>query len=1010
MTLVELLAQIARRDPSRSEATLQADIRQLVLTAPLSLSAEDVVDADLETPVGVRRRIDIEVGSCLIEVKRDLGAGSVLPDAITQLADYLAARQDETGCRYVGILTDGADWRCVCLPGEAGAGPPREVSAHALSPTRPDAEPFLIWLEGVLATARDVPATPREIGRRLGSGSSAHALDRDTLLSLFTRHRDHPAVRMKRRLWARLLTTALGTQFDDSDELFVEHTYLVNTAEVIAHALVGFDLKSIAPASLLSGGKFEESGIAGVVEADFFDWVVHVPGGEPFVRSLARRVGRFRWQEVGGDVLKVLYESVITAPTRKRLGEYYTPDWLAERIVATTIERPLETRVLDPSCGSGTFLFQAARRYLAAAEDAGWSPASTLAGLTRHVLGMDLHPVAVTLARVTYLLAIGRDRLTHPDRGPIQVPVYLGDAVQWQREKRDLFSQGNLVVETDDRRQLFESKLLFPEELLEDPGRFNQVVESLTKLAGSRKPGGDAPKLSGLYQRYAVSPEARKTLDATFQTLCDLHDDGRDHIWSYYVRNLARPSWLALPQNRVDALIGNPPWLAFRFMTEAMQETFRAYSKDRGLWHGAKVATHQDLSGLFLVRAVERYLKIGGRFAFVVPNAAVDRGQYRGLRTGSYKRTDAQNPVSIAFEPAWDLRRIRPHFFPRGSAVLFGTRADEPKPLPTEMAVWSGRVPEQNANWETVEPHLAQAPGKARPANDDPTSPWADRFRNGATIFPRFLFFVTRQAAGPLGMSAGKAAVRSLQRKNDKKPWKDLPALEGVVETEFLRPVLLGESVLPFRIATTFEAVLPWDWEGLMDGQSDRLDAYEGLASWWRKAEAVWEKHRSSDRLTLIQQLDYQGKFRQQFPIQPERIVYNASGMHLVASRLYDRRAVIEHKLYWATAASTAEAHYLCAVLNAATFTELARPFMSYGKDERDFDKHIWQLPVPLFVPADDLHARLSARGAELEAAIGGIELVAGRQFSAVRRDLRGFLAESEAGRDVEALVEELLS
>ena len=115
----------------------------------------------------------------------------------------------------------------------------------------------------------------------------------------------------------------------------------------------------------------------------------------------------------------MLYESVITAPTRKRLGEYYTPDWLAERIVTTVIERPLETRVLDPACGSGTFLFHAARRYLAAAEDAGRSLESALSGLTLHVLGMDLHPVAVTLARVTYLLAIGRDRLTHPDRGPI---------------------------------------------------------------------------------------------------------------------------------------------------------------------------------------------------------------------------------------------------------------------------------------------------------------------------------------------------------------------------------------------------------------------------------------------------------------------------------------------------------------------------------------------------------------------------------------------------------------
>jgi hypothetical protein len=336
---------------------------------------------------------------------------------------------------------------------------------------------------------------------------------------------------------------------------------------------------------------------------------------------------------VGGDVLKVLYESVITAPTRKRLGEYYTPDWLAERIVSTTVERPLETKVLDPSCGSGTFLFHAARRYLAAAEDAGRPLASALSGLTRHVLGMDLHPVAVTLARVTYLLAIGRDRLTHPDRGPIQVPVYLGDAVQWRREAEDLFSGGNLVVETDDQEQLFEEELRFPEELLEDPGRFNQIVEAMTKLACTRKPGSAVPRLAGLYQRYAVSAAARDTLDVTFRALCGLHDEGRDHIWSYYVRNLARPWWLTLPQNRVDVLLGNPPWLAYRFMTEAMQKAFRDYSDERGLWHGAKVAMHQDLSGLFLVRAVERYLKIGGRFALVMPNAAVDRGQFQGLGT-----------------------------------------------------------------------------------------------------------------------------------------------------------------------------------------------------------------------------------------------------------------------------------------------------------------------------------------------------------------------------------------
>jgi hypothetical protein len=441
-----------------------------------------------------------------------------------------------------------------------------------------------------------------------------------------------------------------------------------------------------------------------------------------------------------------------------------------------------------------------------------------------------------------------------------------------------------------------------------------------------------------------------------------------------------------------------------------MQAAFREFSDERGLWHGAKMATHQDLSGLFLVRAVERYLRIGGRFAFVMPNAAVDRGQFQGLRTGSYNSATAQHHAFIAFEPAWDLRRIRPHFFPRGSAVLFGKRAQEPGSLPTDIVVWSGRLPEHNATWKTVERLLRRLPGKAQPARDDPVSPWADRFRQGASIAPRLLFFVRRQSAGPLGMSAGKSGVRSLQRSNDKKPWKDLAPLDGVVETHFVRPVLLGESVLPFRVGETFEAIFPLEQNVLMDGQSDRLDAYEGLASWWRQAETVWAENRSSDRLTLLQQLDYQHKFQQQFPIQPERIVYNTSGMHLVAARLNHRRALIESSLYWATAASSAEAQYLCAILNAATFTELVRPFMSYGKDERHFHKHIWQLPVPLYDANNDLHTRLTKRGAELEESVAAMELVVGRHFAAVRRDIRKFIAQSEAGKDIEALVEELLS
>jgi hypothetical protein len=85
MSLPEWLARIAARDVARYEATLQADIRQSILSVPSSLSADDLVTADLGSPVGPRRRIGIEVGNCLIEVKRDLVAGNTLAEATDQL-------------------------------------------------------------------------------------------------------------------------------------------------------------------------------------------------------------------------------------------------------------------------------------------------------------------------------------------------------------------------------------------------------------------------------------------------------------------------------------------------------------------------------------------------------------------------------------------------------------------------------------------------------------------------------------------------------------------------------------------------------------------------------------------------------------------------------------------------------------------------------------------------------------------------------------------------------------
>ena len=123
----------------------------------------------------------------------------------------------------------------------------------------------------------------REIERRLGARSSAHALASADLRTLYGKNRTNPTVALKRTLWARLLRTAFGTSFTDDDQLFIDHTLLVISAEIIAHAVVGIDPVLLSPASVLGGQRFAAAGISGVIEEDFFDWVVEVPEGESFV-------------------------------------------------------------------------------------------------------------------------------------------------------------------------------------------------------------------------------------------------------------------------------------------------------------------------------------------------------------------------------------------------------------------------------------------------------------------------------------------------------------------------------------------------------------------------------------------------------------------------------------------------------------------------------------------------------------------------------------------------------
>ena len=986
---------------------MQSDVRLLLLAAGLNLTEDDVLDVELEVPLPDRRRIDIEMGRTVIEVKRSLAPEGSLADAAAQLAGYVETRSRSLGQRYVGIVTDGGDWHLF----HHSDGQLVAVATHHLDPEAPDVVALVMWLASVLTTEERVVPTRQAIADRFGALSPGHGIARAALRDIYQANRDHPEVVIKRELWAKLLTTALGTQFSaDEEDLFIEHTLLVATAECVAHAVLSYSISRLAPATLLRGDLLsQQSQIHGVVEQDFFDWPLDCgEAGQRWVLSLAQRLEQFDWGVVTHDVMKTIYESVITVETRRRLGEYYTPDFLAEAITESVVVDPLAETVMDPSCGSGTFLFHAVRRYLAAADEAGMSNGDAVAGVSAHVFGVDVHPVAVTLARVTYLLAIGTERLAAPDRRPLRVPVFLGDSVQWGQSD-DLFASDTLNVSTGDGVGLFAEQLRFPQRLLDNADSFDALVADLAELATDRQRSEEAPSISRLARRHGLSGADLETVEATFRTMCRLHDERRDHIWGYYVRNLARPAWLAREENRRTVLVGNPPWLAYRFMTDAMKAVFKSMAKERKLWAGGNVSTHQDLADLFVARSVEQYLAPEGRFAFVMPAGVLTRGQSSGFRSGVFPLNTGARTL-VEFDTAWDLAPISHRFFPRTACVVFGRRSDEHSALPGQVQRWSGTLPDPSASWNDVRPSIERTSAQRASIGDDdqPESLYKARFANGANLYPRLLIIVEPGEEPPLGVGAGRRLVRSSRGIYSKKPWKFMDDLEGVVESRFIHRVLLGESVMPYWQRTPAEAVLPLNNGRMM--LDYEIEDYDGLRRWWEQARQLWREKGSGDR-TLDRSIDHYLKLTSQFPLAPIRVVYAASGMHVTACRVTDPQAVVEHQLNWAATRSVGEARYLCTVLNTVAVTKAVEPFMTSGKGGgRHISSHLWKVPIPLYDQNDELHRHLAELGSRAEQFVKELNIAPMKAHGRMRAILREHLAHSELGRSIEEAAETLLN
>ncbi|MYB50449.1 MAG: SAM-dependent DNA methyltransferase [Dehalococcoidia bacterium] len=1031
------------------EANITSAVRNFLTIT--GLVQDDEVVEEAPPAEGSRQAVDLTALDTFVEFKRRIGTasgGAPHPEYVDQLDDYLAQSAKQGRVR-MGVLTDGKHW----LLRWPGAGEVRLTRPYSFTLEDPDRWFTLHeWLRDyALAVPKSLKPNRDEIGKHFGQGSPSYQRDIAALKAHYEENTEKETIRVKRRLWYDLLRTALGEVaystegIDDAvrtvmgdrfaedtqemDDLFVRHTYLSAVIGMVVQASFGIDIQRLAetdPADLLLGRQLHQgTGLYGVLESDFFAWPNEV-GGEPLLRTLARRVARFDWTEAPADTAATLYETVIPPEERRQLGEYYTPAWLARAMIRELVDDPLNQRVLDPACGSGTFVAEAVTHFIAAAGKTGWEPMKVLSRLREAVTGIDVHPVAVHLARAAWTLAarpaINAAGAAGHDAS-LSIPVYLGDALQLRFDTEGMFAQHTITIQVEDDEN---TELAFPRSLVERAETFDSLMGDISAYIER----GDDPFLS-LDDNHIDDPAERGTIEETIRAMQRLHDRGRNHIWAYYTRNMVRP--VALSNSKVDVVIGNPPWINYNQTADILRDELLNLSRNRyGIWAGGRYATHQDVAGLFFARSVDRYLKDSGVIGFVLPHSALQAGQYSKWRSGQWRarKTGPSVQVDFTFKRAWDLERLEPNtFFPIPSSVVFARKLSQDasgKALSGMVERWLGKVGAENVRREKVGIIDTGAVGE---------SPYAALSRQGAVIVPRRLFYVEETKNTAIVQAAPTVTVNPRLGNQDKAPWKNLnltAITAQTVEAKHLFDVHLGETIAPYVTLEPLKALLPLKQGDAAIATSDRgpggirLGGLERrMRERWQTVSRMWEENKApANRLNLLGQLDYMGKLSSQLEWmedsgeRPVRVVYTSAGQP-TASLLQHDSVIVDYKLFWIACKDLDEANYLLAFINSDALQEAVKPLMSKGQfGARDLQKHLWKLPIPEFDPVEELHIVIAEAGAT--AARKAQERLARLQeryehqekeltVAVARRELRAWLRTSDEGRAVESAVEKLL-
>ncbi|WP_020176965.1 Eco57I restriction-modification methylase domain-containing protein [Methyloferula stellata] len=734
---------------------------------------------------------------------------------------------------------------------------------------------------------------------------------------------------------------------------------------------------------------FEGARIKGFVEEAVFSWYadasLSASGRRAIcsgIRGLLTQLSLYRMDDLNAarsrDVLKAFYQSLIPEVLRKALGEFYTPDWLVDVACdRASVKDWFSIRVLDPTCGSGSFLLEAIRRKRKAAEAAKLDAKATLANILANVWGFDLNPLAVQASRVNFLIAIAD--LVAAAKIEIELPILLADAVyspahvpedhNGDVKYRIGSSQSDLLV-------------VLPATLAFDRSRLDDAFLVMGDSVEDQAPYELVERVL-IAKNIITAIEAEKWRDAlaeTYGQVLVLHQQAWNGIWFRIVRNFF---WSAVA-GQFDLIIGNPPWVRWSNLPEIYRDRIKPTCEQYAIFsetpfHGGN---ELDISGMITYTVGDKWLKDGGTLVFVITQTHFQSPSSQGFRSFSITKNASFIPVEVD-----DLRKLKPFakVANRSAIMRLQKVAATKKPsYPIPYRIWekagsaSAVIPESLLK-NDVEKRVAIKNWEAIPVEGG-NSPWAvlpkGRFKDMAKIQGR-----SDWIAGRKGVTTdlnGVYMVRIVDTDKAQNLFQietrpeagrtDIgPARKFWVEPDFLYPLIKGAgdfSACHLHIEDDLYMFIPN--KGIQ--QADYASAMAKMATL-----KLTEKYFKAFKTKLSTRATY----KQRQPTAPYYVVYN-SGAYTFApykvmwaeqSSTFEavvventkmplngkRPYVPDHKVFFADFTDADTAYFVCGILNSA----LVREYVESHTIQIQVSNIFKHLSIPRFDPKNVGHRKV---------------------------------------------------